>query len=392
MINYFSIFYKFIVHHLELFEPQYNASSKLPHILKPQLQTEAQRAEPAPNTFVPSNSEYQQQNNDKKPKYPLSQTANTNQDGECAENIRNSPKVRQGFESTRDVQSQYRNKKYGKKRGCTKLSAEKIKRKKRRLECKRNQNSSYTSEIENVSLYTCMQCRKKVRSKGKLEHAVKHYQHIFLTDPINSSDNSHSNIDELICTKPGCGYNYKSTVDLARHCGIDHGGLEDHLKKIGKTLADLYMTKKPKSSNVSRGKNGIDMTSDHNHASNKININRKDSKIIPKGAKHKNLKTTEAIFDGDTPVQTQHFGDRTSTLGPSKGKSLDPKEAKDVESDLEIKLSLCVSDISSDSLYDPDDNIDLGLQIPKGLRPARNSNIASTEIDTEAETDKEDVI
>ena len=223
---------------------------------------------------MPSNSEYQQQNNDKKPKYPLSQTANTNQDGECAENIRNSPKVRQGFESTRDVQSQYRNKKYGKKRGSTNSSAEKIKRKKRRLECKRNQNSSYTSEIENVSLYTCMQCRKKVRSKGKLEHAVKHYQHLFLTDPINSSDNSHSNIDELICTKPGCSYNYKSTVDLARHCGIDHGGLEDHLKKIGKTLADLYMTKKPKSSNVSRGKNGIDMTSDHNHASNKININR----------------------------------------------------------------------------------------------------------------------
>ena len=147
MINYFSIFYKFIVHHLELFEPQYNASSKLPHILKPQLQTEAQRAEPAPNTFVPSNSEYQQQNNDKKPKYPLSQTANTNQDGECAENIRNSPKVRQGFESTRDVQSQYRNKKYGKKRGSTNSSAEKIKRKKRRLECKRNQNSSYTSGV-----------------------------------------------------------------------------------------------------------------------------------------------------------------------------------------------------------------------------------------------------
>jgi hypothetical protein len=91
-------------------------------------------------------------------------------------------------------------------------------------------------------------------------------------------------------------------------------------------------------------------------------------------------------------VQTQHFGDRTSTLGPSKGRSLDPKEAKKVESDLEIKLSLCVSDISSDSLYDPDDNIDLGLQLPEGLRPARNSNILSTEIDTEAETDKEDVI
>ena len=341
---------------------------------------------------MPSNSEYQQQNNDKKPKCPLLQTANTSQDGECAENIRNSPKIRQGFESTRDVQSQYSNKKYGKKRGRTKLSAEKIKRKKRGLECKRNQNSSYTSEIENVSLYTCMQCRKKVRSKGKLEHAVKHYQHIFLTDPINSSDNSHSNIDELICTKPGCGYNYKSTVDLARHCGIDHGGLENHLKKIGKTLADLYRTKKPKSSNVSRVKNGIDMTSDHNHASNKTHINRKDSKIIPKGAKHKNLKTTEAIFDGHTPVQTQHFADRTSTLGPSKGRSLDPKEAKDVESDLEIKLSLCVSDISSDSLYDPDDNIDLGLQLPEGLRPARNSNILSTEIDTEAETDKEDVI
>ena len=210
-IDHFSIFYKFIVHHLELFKPQCNASSKLPHILKPQFQAEAQRTEPPPNTFVPSNLEYQQQNKDKKPKCPLSQTVNTNQDGECAENIQSSPKIRQGFESTRDVQCQHRNKKYSKKRGCTNSSAEKIKRKKRRLECKRNQNSSYTSEIENVSLYTCMQCRKKVRSKGKLEHAVKHYQNLFLTDPINSSDNGHCNIDELICTRPGCGYNCKST-------------------------------------------------------------------------------------------------------------------------------------------------------------------------------------
>ena len=145
MINYFSILYKFIVHHLELFEPQYKASSKLPHIQKPQLQTEAQLTEPPPNTFMPSNSEYQQQTKDKKSKCPLPQTTNTNQDGKWAESTQHSPKISQGFESTRDVQSQYRNKKYGKKRGCTNSSAEKIKRKKRRLECKKNQNSEGTN-------------------------------------------------------------------------------------------------------------------------------------------------------------------------------------------------------------------------------------------------------
>ena len=250
----------------------------------------------------------------------------------------------------------------------------------------RNNDVSPTSSIENVGIFTCITCRKKVKSKSKATHAVKHYLNLF---PDESIQRSIDNYEHFSCSREGCTFTCSTVLDMKHHYAITHGELEKHLKKSEKTLSDLYLTKKPKASNKLRTLRQL-YTTPQNHALKTVSLNQVD----PDGANdqllmNKCLGTQEQKIGGN--VNQNKLVNKASKMKVSGDENI-TQETQPVQT-LDLELTLCCSPISSDSLCGEEERNNQQIQTSQESIPEHESNKnLYPEIDTEAETDKEDAI
>ena len=176
---------------------------------------------------------------------------------------------------------------------------------------------------------------------------------------------------------------------MKHHYAITHGELEKHLKKSEKTLSDLYLTKKPKASNKLRTLRQLYATP-QNHALKTVSLNQVD----PDGANdqllmNKCLGTQEQKIGGN--VNQNKLVNKASKMKVSGDENI-TQETQPVQT-LDLELTLCCSPISSDSLCGEEERNNQQIQTSQESIPEHESNKnLYPEIDTEAETDKEDAI
>ena len=250
----------------------------------------------------------------------------------------------------------------------------------------RSKDVSPTSSIENFGIFTCIICRKKVKSKSKAKHAVKHYLNVFPDDLIQRSID---NCEDFICSREGCTFKCSTVLDMKQHYAITHGELEKHLKKSEKTLSDLYLTKKPKASKKLRLLRQLYATP-QNHALKNVSLNQVGPDVAnDQSLVRQCLNSDENVFGANVnQKELVNKASKTNITGDENiAQDTQLVEARD------LQLTLCCSPISSDSLCDEEEHSNQRIQTSQESMPEHESNKnLYPEIDTDAETDKEDTI
>ena len=242
---------------------------------------------------------------------------------------------------------------------------------------------SPTSSIENFGSFKCNICSKKVKSTSRVKHAVKHYPD-FIPDELIKKSNM--NLDKFVCQIKDCNHNCLEVLHMKQHYAIAHGELEKNLNKKGKTIFDLYLTKKPRASKKFRSSSTTNLISHQNHALKPISLNQLESETNSQVNLEKSLEPAE-----DLPsLKPQTLKDCGTHVKDDT--NVKPGINDEGKSDLEVKLRLELSDISNDAFFDEEDSNSTQLQVPDRPNLQDCGINLYAEIDTEAETDVEDAI
>ena len=233
--------------------------------------------------------------------------------------------------------------------------------------------------IENFGTFTCITCKKKIKSKNKIIHAVQHCPGFF---PLDSLQRTSDNSRDFVCSYNDCKLRCSKALRMQQHYATDHGELEKYLKKDGRTLSDLYLTKRP------RRRPGISSPSSNNppekNALRTIKTNQTKNHTNLDPLSNPTPDTSHALIPSDINSEIEVTKEIINEIT--------------VEDDVQLKIHNKTqsefhpgySPISSDAFSDQEE---MNGKAPKTSEQFSSNQfvpITYPEIDTEAETDKED--
>ena len=236
-----------------------------------------------------------------------------------------------------------------------------------------------TSSIENIGPVNCVICKKKVIFKNKFKHAIKHYPDFL---PEESLQRSPDIFSVFICSYNYCKFRCSKAQIMQEHYASAHGELEKYLNKTGKKLSDIYLTKTSKASLPKKRRISND-TSDNAQEQNSLKTIESQNVV--------NLDDFEESSIDDSsqeilPSDIRHEKEPTNIdLNETEEGAINVLENKTKDTPSSM-INSGYSPISSDGFSDEEPKASIEPNLDKYVQ------ISYPEIDTEAETDHEDII
>ena len=244
--------------------------------------------------------------------------------------------------------------------------------------------SSPAPSMENVGYFTCVTCQKKVTSKNRIKHAIQHYPDFL---PAESFKRSHDDSSPLICSHKDCKFRCLKDLIMREHYAIIHGKLEKYLNEKGKTLSDIYSTRKA-TAPITKKRRISTISSDNDLEINPFSIDQNnqtqnvaDMNPLAQSTLNSNSDSLPSNISQKIEVTKEDVNQTFESIELANNSKNTPS----------LVMPSAYSPISSDGFSDVDESN--RNKTISSIEPSldRYVPISYPEIDTEAETDLEDI-
>ena len=237
---------------------------------------------------------------------------------------------------------------------------------------------SPASSKENVGQFTCTACQKNVTSKNRIKHAIQHYPNCL---PAESLKRSHDDSSLIICLHNDCKFRCSKDLVMQEHYAIIHGKLEKYLNDKGKSLSDLYSTRKI-AEPITKKRRITRISSDNDLEINPFSIIQDNQ---TQRVTYMN-PSAQSTLNSNINQKTEVTKDVNQTSEEER-----IEQANNSNNTLCCEIASAYSPISSDGFSDVDESNRNRTISSIEPRLDRYVPISYPEIDTEAETDLEDI-